>query len=62
MAPDERRELGDELSIASSVEIGLDPVLDCREPQFLERRGFAGGEGDVEPGERLTVPERVGVA
>jgi hypothetical protein len=59
---DERRELRDEGCVSARFEVGVDSLLDCDEPQFLERPRLGGDERRLEPVQRLAVPERIGGA
>ncbi len=36
MLVDERRKLGGRLAVPPERELGIDPLLDCGQPQFLE--------------------------
>ena len=58
LAADEPLQLGDELSMASEVEVGLHSILDGAEPEFLEPSDLVLGEGFVgELDERRAAPE-----
>ena len=56
---DERLELGDERAVAAEGEVGVDPLLEQREPELLEPRRLDGGERlEGELRERRAAPER----
>ena len=56
---DERLELADHLAVAAQSEIGLDPILERRQPLVLEASGLAHRERLVcHIGERVAAPER----
>ena len=59
---DEHEQLGHELAVAAAVEIGLEPVLERRQPQLLERGRLRARERRVHVGERLAAPQRVRLA
>ena len=59
MRGDERLELRHEPAVAAESEIGLDPLLQQREPELLEPRRLDCRERlEGELGERRPVPER----
>ena len=56
---DQRLELADQLGVAAEREVGLDPLLERRQPQVLEPAALGLGERLVrELGERRPAPER----
>jgi hypothetical protein len=58
----ERAQLGDELCVASTLEVGVDPALNGGESKLVERRGFARGERRVDVGQRCAPEETIGLA
>jgi hypothetical protein len=56
----ERLELGDEVGMAAEREVGVDAVLERREPQLLQPRRLDAGELLVELRERRAAPHRQG--
>src|SRR6266404_5911109 len=62
MRPDERTQLGDELCVASALEVGVDPALNGGEPKLIERRCFARGEWGIDVSQRCSAEETVGLA
>ncbi len=58
MLPDEPFELADQDRVATALEVGVDPILEHRDMEFLEPRDLCLGEGLVhEVGEWLPAPE-----
>ena len=55
---DELLELGYEGCVSAEREVGLDPLLERREPEFLQVRRGAAGRLAGEVGERRPAPER----
>ena len=59
MLEDQRLELSDQLAVAATREVGLDPLLERDEPQLLEPRDLRLGERLVrQVAQRGTAPER----
>ena len=59
MLGDQRLELADELGVAAEREVGLDPLLERRQPQLLEPRRLDPRERlVVELGQRRPAPQR----
>ncbi len=65
MLADERLKLGDDLALPTEREVGVDPLLDRRESQLLERGDLAlrkrllrelGESGTTPQGQRLLEP------
>jgi len=53
-----RRCVSDGVSVASELEIGLDALLERRQPESFEARALDRGEGLAKIGECVAVPER----
>ena len=59
MLGDERLELADELGVTAERQVGVDPLLERRQPQLLQPRDLGLGERLVgEVGERRPAPQR----
>ena len=58
MVRDERLELADERGVAAQLELGVDPLLDRREPELVEPRSLdLEARLVAEVGERRAAPE-----
>jgi hypothetical protein len=60
--PHESLQLGDDLRVATELEVGVDPLLERRGAAVLELRPLGPGDRIVEIGERWAAPEREGLA
>ena len=57
---DQGLQVGDEIGMASELELGLDPILDCRRPQLLEPGRFCPRKRNVGAvGKRGPAPQPV---
>ena len=53
----ESLELGNEPRVAAEIEVGSDPLFDCRKPLFFQASAFGARDESVEVGECRATPE-----